>query len=248
MCLLKDDYAAVSTSPESVTVITETDKPSPYSPRTCGRGFFQYGLTLSVIFFFYTFFIGGNDQTFSKFFFTFLNSERFSLSASAASWGIILYWLSYSVGRLIGAIVSVFVSVDMCLNVVWLAGLCLAVAWFVFVWAFGLTTTSLFVLGALTGLVFAPIFPLSFGFYNQKLNVIPLLIAVLLCGSALGAILFQKIAGKSNEFIKNRNLFSFFLLRSCVGFESESFSDAFDYLYDNVDFTLCLSEYCRIFS
>lgn len=216
MCLLKDDYAAVSTSPESVTVITETDKPSPYSPRTCGRGFFQYGLTLSVIFFFYTFFIGGNDQTFSKFFFTFLNSERFSLSASAASWGIILYWLSYSVGRLIGAIVSVFVSVDMCLNVVWLAGLCLAVAWFVFVWAFGLTTTSLFVLGALTGLVFAPIFPLSFGFYNQKLNVIPLLIAVLLCGSALGAILFQKIAGKSNEFIKkNRNLFSFFVKVLC---------------------------------
>jgi hypothetical protein len=84
----------------------------------------------------------------------------------------------------------------MCLNIVWCGGLCLAIAWFIFVWAIGLTGTSLFILGAATGLVFAPIFPLSFGLFNQRLNVIPMLIALLLCGSALGAITFQKIAGK----------------------------------------------------
>lgn len=83
-----------------------------------------------------------------------------------------------------------------CLSVVWFGGLCLAIAWLIFVWAVGLTGTSLFILGAVTGLVFAPIFPLSFGFFNQRLNVVPMLIALLLCGSALGAITLQKVAGK----------------------------------------------------
>ena len=73
------------------------DNSSPYSPRTCGRGYFQYGLILSIIFIGYTFFIGGSDQTFSKFFFSYLKFEKFNLSTGAASWGIILYWLSYSV-------------------------------------------------------------------------------------------------------------------------------------------------------
>lgn len=70
---------------------------SPYSPRKCGRGFFQYGLTLSTIFIIYTFFMGGNYQTFSKFFFSYLKFDKFNLSTEAASWGMTLYWLSYSV-------------------------------------------------------------------------------------------------------------------------------------------------------
>ena len=81
-----------------------------------------------------------------------------------------------------GAVVSVFYSVNMCLNIVWFGGLCLTIAWLIFVWFIGLTSTSLFVLGALTGLVFAPIIPLSF--------------ALLLCGSAFGIIVSQKVAGK----------------------------------------------------
>jgi hypothetical protein len=82
------DYTAVNTNLENS---------SPYSPRTCGRGLFQYGLTLSIIFICYTFFIGGNDQTFSKFSFAYLKFEKFNISIEAASWGIILYWLLYSV-------------------------------------------------------------------------------------------------------------------------------------------------------
>ena len=89
-------------------------------------------------------------------------------------------------------------SVTLCLNIVWFGGFCLITAWLIFVWGVGLTGTSLFILGAGTGLVFAPIFPLSFALFNQRLNVIPMLIALLLCGAALGAITFQKIAG---EFI-----------------------------------------------
>jgi hypothetical protein len=84
----------------------------------------------------------------------------------------------------------------MCLNIVWFGALCLATAWLIYVWVIGLTGTSLFILGAGTGLVFAPIFPLSFGFFNQRLNVIPMLLGLLLCGTALGAMTLNKIAGK----------------------------------------------------
>ncbi|CAF1425116.1 unnamed protein product [Adineta ricciae] len=189
------NYDVVSTDPERSSTTVKKQPSSPYSPRTCGRGYFQYGLILSAVFIAYFFFIGGNDQTFSKFFFTYLTSERFHISNSAASWGIIVYWLSYSIGRLLGAIFSVILSVNMCLNIAWFAGLSLAIAWLVFVWTIGLTSTSLFILGAATGLVLAPIFPLSFGTINQQLETTPVLVALLLCGSALGAITFQKLAG-----------------------------------------------------
>jgi hypothetical protein len=84
----------------------------------------------------------------------------------------------------------------MCLNIVWFGASCLATVWLIYVWVIGLTSTSLFILGATTGLVFAPIFPLSFGFFNQRLNVIPMLLGLLLCGTALGAMTLNKIAGK----------------------------------------------------
>src|SRR5438105_4723015 len=116
----------------------DKENSSPYSPRTIGRGYFQYGLTLSIIFIFYTLLIAG--------------------------------------------IMSVFLSVNMCLNIIWFGGLCLSIAWLIFVWIIGLTGTSLFILGSITGLVIAPLFSLSFGLFNQRLNVIPMLIALLLCG------------------------------------------------------------------
>ena len=70
---------------------------SSYSPLICGRGSFHYGLISSIIYICYIFFIGGNDQTFSKFYFTYLKFEKFQISTGAASWAISLYWLSYSV-------------------------------------------------------------------------------------------------------------------------------------------------------
>ncbi|CAF4000005.1 unnamed protein product, partial [Rotaria sp. Silwood1] len=204
------DYTAVSINPENVNRSVNEENSSPYSSHTYGRGFFRYNLTLSIIFICYMFFIGGNDQTFSKFFFTYLKFEKFNISTGAASWGIILYWLSYSIGRLIGAVASVFLSVNMCLNIVSCGGLCVAIAWLIFVWAIGLTGTSLFILGAATGLVLAPLFPLSFGLFNQKLNVMPMLIALLLCGSAIGGIALQKIAGFVMDL--NPNHFSTLLI------------------------------------
>ena len=89
-----------------------------------------------------------------------------------------------------------FLSVNMCLNIVWLGGLCLSVAWLIYEWAIGLTSTSLFILGAASGLVFAPLIPLTFAFFNKKLNVVPMLLALVLCGSAIGIMAFQKIIGK----------------------------------------------------
>jgi hypothetical protein len=79
---------------------------------------------------------------------------------------------------------------------IWLGALALSIAWLLFVWIIGLTFASLSLLGAITGFIFSPIFPLSFGFFNQRLNVIPMLLALLLSGTAFGAMSLNKIAGR----------------------------------------------------
>ncbi len=72
----------------------------------------------------------------------------------------------------------------------------MVIVWLVLVWIVGLTGTSLLILGAISGLIFAPIIPLTFAYFNQRLNVVPILLALVLCGQALGIITFQKVAGK----------------------------------------------------
>ena len=209
------DYAAVNTNADRiVTDSIDTKPPSAYSPRTCGHGDFQYGLLLSIIFMMYTFFIGGSSQTFSKFFFSYLKSDRFQISTEEASSGMIIFWFSFSVGvtmmlitlivdllskqigRLTLAIISVYVSVTTCLTMMWFGALALSIAWLIFVWMIGLTFVSLSLLGAVTGFILSPIFPLSFGFFNQQLKVIPMLLALLLSGTAFGAMSLNKIAGR----------------------------------------------------
>lgn len=118
-------------------------------------------------------------------------------------------------GRLIGAIESVFIRVSICLVLSWCQNLIVAILWLVYVWMIGLTATSLFVLGSLTGLAIGPLFASSFAWINEKLYFTPMLLAASLCGAGLGASLLQKIAGK---FYSVRNNRRFCLLnRLCDG-------------------------------
>ena len=90
-----------------------------------------------------------------------------------------------------------------------MCGFILAITWYIFVWVIDLTSTNLFVLGAFTGLVFSPTFPLSFGFINQRLNVNPFLVGLLLCGASFGAMSFQKLGGKF-YYLKKKHKFFFY--------------------------------------
>lgn len=168
---------------------------SEYSPAVCGHGYFSYGLSLSTVFILYMFLAVGIDQTVAKFYFSFLKFEKFNISTDSASWGIILFWFFFSIGRLIGAIESIFLPVTISLIIQWCGGLLLALVWIVYVWILELTPTSLFVLGSLTGFVVGPLFALSFAWIKHQLNVIPLLLGIILCGCGLGSAGMQKIAG-----------------------------------------------------
>jgi len=68
--------------------------------------------------------------------------------------------------------------------------------WIIYVWILGLSATNLFVLGSVTGFILGPLFGLSFAWINQKLNVIPPLLAAILCGCGLGSLILHKIAGR----------------------------------------------------
>ncbi len=94
------DYAPVSTIASKKEIHPDGIKFSQYSPATCGHGFFGYGLILSILFTIYMFFVGGTDQAFAKFYFSYLKFDKFHISTNGASWGIILFWLSFSVSIL----------------------------------------------------------------------------------------------------------------------------------------------------
>ncbi|CAF1271268.1 unnamed protein product [Adineta ricciae] len=208
------EQAAVETVSLQCDTGNEKIEFSVYSPKTCGNGYFKYGLVLSFLFIMYIFFVSGTDQVFAKFYFSFLKNDQFRMSSSSASWGVILYWLSYSIGRLISAILSIFLPVYVCLTITWCGGLILAVVWNVYVWVFGLTMEGLFILGSLTGLIIAPLFPLSFAWFTQNLNLIPPLLGALLCACGLGSLTLQKIAGILMDV--NQNHFPTLLTGSIV--------------------------------
>jgi hypothetical protein len=89
------NYSSVSTS---IVKEKQIEKISQYSPRSWGgNGYFNYGLSMSTIWIFYMFFLSANDQTFGKFFFEFLKTPEFKISTQGATWGMVTYWLSYSV-------------------------------------------------------------------------------------------------------------------------------------------------------
>ncbi len=43
------------------------------------------------------FFVTGTDQVFAKFYFSYLKFDKFGISTDGASWGIVLFWISFSV-------------------------------------------------------------------------------------------------------------------------------------------------------
>jgi hypothetical protein len=66
----------------------------------------------------YIFFVSGTDQTFAKFYFSFLKLDNFGISSGGASWGTILYWFSFSVN------IFHFVILYLCKYLDWSFDLC----------------------------------------------------------------------------------------------------------------------------
>lgn len=104
-------YTPVNTAVSSSNTDNHPEKKNApqYSPTTCGRGYFGYGLSLSLFFVIYIFFLVGMDQCFAKFYFSYLKFDIFGISTNAASWGIILFWFSFSVRMILIEFSMIFV-------------------------------------------------------------------------------------------------------------------------------------------
>ncbi|CAF1165374.1 unnamed protein product [Rotaria sp. Silwood1] len=87
------NYSVVNTTP--VDEVQPDD--SENSPQKRNSGSSYYSIVMPILWAAYVFFVTALDQTFGKFFFSYLNSAQFQISTRAASVGMILYWLSYSV-------------------------------------------------------------------------------------------------------------------------------------------------------
>ncbi|CAM4805908.1 unnamed protein product [Rotaria magnacalcarata] len=190
------NYSVVNTTP----VDDIQSSHSQQLPKLDSCCHLYHSVFMSSLWIVHLIFVVAIDQVFAKFFFSYMKLAQFQISTKNASLGMILYWLSYSTGRAICAVVTLFLSVDVTLSIIWIGGLALAITWLIYVWTIGLSIYSLFVLGSFTGLIFAPIFPLSFSFINKRLNVTPLMVGIFLCSSSLGSMSFQRIAGQLTRF------------------------------------------------
>ncbi|CAF4209237.1 unnamed protein product [Rotaria socialis] len=165
------NYSVVNTTPVD-DIQSSHPRQLPKQDSCCHL---NYSVFMSSLWIVHLIFIVAIDQVFAKFFFSYLKLPQFQISTKNASLGMILYWLSYSTGRAICAVITLFLSVDVTLSMLWIGGLALAITWLIYVWTIGLSIFSLFI--------------------NKRLNVTPLMVGIFLCSSSLGSMSFQRIAG-----------------------------------------------------
>lgn len=180
------------------------------NPASCADGNFCFGALILGFLFLRFFGIVGADRTGG----TFLRSyavDQLHFSKDDGSYINTAYWVSYSVGRLIGFIAARWVPIRVIMIIegigTMLVGVCLRL--------FALhDQTALWVLAVLMGLFLGPMFPTGIAWGDYHIDMTGMAITFVMLGSASGGFTFLKVCGYSYEKYGPE---AFVYLYLCVG-------------------------------
>jgi hypothetical protein len=161
------------------------------------RDFYFRLAVQSLMFVFYLFVIGGT-RAYGKFVFSYaVESPFLQLSKSSASWLTFVYWISYTVARLVTVLASRIVTIHLLLFVE-VSGMLSA--------SVGLTALSrrreaFWAFTALFGFFQSPLFPSCLGWANQYIEITSTTIMIINLGSSIGGMLVQWLTGYAFQYL-----------------------------------------------
>ena len=161
------------------------------SPSSCDKTRPTRGLVLLGALFLYFMQSVGGESAFGRFIFSFGVEERKWSKTRAASLNTV-FWVSFTVGRLIGTLLASVVSTELMLAVDVLVSI---VASIIMAVAAHKNDIVLWTFTALTGILISILFPSGMSWTNDKLTVNSIAIMVLLVGASCGGFAYQYATG-----------------------------------------------------
>ena len=162
-----------------------------FNPATCAGGNIFYGLrifTLMILFFF----IAVGEEVVAGIFIRAFSIDFYGFSVDEGSYINTTYWISYTVGRIIGFIAAYWIPIRILIVTevcgVLISSICLASAG-------GKSATALWVIIQPLGFFIGPLFPSGMGWANFHTHMTGTGISVLMVGSSSGVMVCLKITG-----------------------------------------------------
>lgn len=166
------------------------------SPASCAYGHFWYGLIILVLLCLYYAQTNGGQAAFSNFLFSFAVCSKLKFSSDDAALLNSVFFIFYTFGRLVGAFGARFISI----NVIILVSQLVCIFCVLLMALFAEENAILFcVLTCILGFFTSLLFPSGMAWANLHLNMNSMSVMVLLCGSSLGQIPYNYLAGFAFE-------------------------------------------------
>ncbi|KAL4233829.1 hypothetical protein ACF0H5_008505 [Mactra antiquata] len=191
---INDKSSLKSNTKESAPVIDTKEKSIKeiINPATYADGNFWIGFsTLSFLSLYYFNLLGG-EKTFATFTRT-ISVDVFHLDKAQASYLNMIFWLSLTLGRLCGSIVSRHVEISRLITIYVILHGCSLLA----LNLFGLSSAySFFALTILIGVTVAPLYPLGIAYGNSLINMTGFCLMVVIFTGSFGDFAYLWTAGR----------------------------------------------------
>ncbi len=157
--------------------------------------------------------LGGIEQSFTKFFISFLEQQHINLNPNDAIYSMIFYWLPMLIGRIVCTfLTALWLSPQILLTISLFVCLLTYLLWIIFVWYIGLSRLSVFILVTINGLSISSLSPTTIGWIKQFLSLTPIELSFFISSNAFGGIVFGLISGYVFQYSGSEHLFTVLIL------------------------------------
>ncbi|CAF1382375.1 unnamed protein product [Adineta ricciae] len=195
------------------TLITKMWLEDSTSPLNCVYLGYPIGALLSIIIVRIFHFSGGIEQSFTKFFLSFLEKQNLISDQNNVVYPMIFYWFSMLIGRIICTYLTMSLfSPEIMLTISLFFSLLTYIIWIILLWYFQITLFTVDFLIILNGLSISTISPTFIGWIKHYLVLSPIELAFLLSSNALGGFVFGLISGYVFQFYGSKHLFTVLII------------------------------------
>lgn len=161
------------------------------NPATCAGGNAVYGLQVFILLFLFYFNYTGGERIFGTFLRSF-SIDHFGFTVDQGSYVNTSFWISYSVGRVVGMFAARWVTIRK-LIVIETSGLLVSAILHVSI--SGRSAIAFWVVTQAMGFFSGPLYPTGMGWGNHHVAMTGSAISVCITGSCIGAFIYLKLIG-----------------------------------------------------